>query len=105
MPIPPEVALKEVLPILHHKTDEFASIYKDVAQGLKYIFQIKNEVYTFASSRYAKLKRKRFKTLRFQLLKLDFFCKLTYKFHDYEYEHHDLNLKTNLSCPIFPHKW
>ncbi|MDR2644747.1 MAG: alanine--glyoxylate aminotransferase family protein [Endomicrobium sp.] len=49
-PIPPEVALKEALPILHHRTSEFAAIYKDVAEGLKYVFQTKNEVYTVASS-------------------------------------------------------
>ncbi|AKL97723.1 pyridoxal-phosphate-dependent aminotransferase family protein [Endomicrobium proavitum] len=49
-PIPPEVALKEALPILHHRTGEFAAIYKDVAEGLKYVFQTKNEVYTVAGS-------------------------------------------------------
>jgi aspartate aminotransferase-like enzyme len=49
-PIPPEVALKEALPILHHRTSEFAAIYKDVAEGLKYVFQTENEVYTVASS-------------------------------------------------------
>ncbi|MDR2191960.1 MAG: alanine--glyoxylate aminotransferase family protein [Endomicrobium sp.] len=49
-PIPPEVALKEALPILHHRTNEFAAIYKDVAEGLQYVFQTKNEVYTIAGS-------------------------------------------------------
>ncbi|MDR3113697.1 MAG: alanine--glyoxylate aminotransferase family protein [Endomicrobium sp.] len=49
-PIPPEVALKEALPILHHRTNEFAAIYKDVAEGLKYVFKTKNEVYTLAGS-------------------------------------------------------
>jgi len=49
-PIPPEVALKEALPILHHRTGEFAAIYKDVAEGLKYVFQTKNEVYMLAGS-------------------------------------------------------
>jgi aspartate aminotransferase-like enzyme len=49
-PIPPEVALKEAMPILHHRTSEFGLIYKDVAEGLKYVFQTKNEVYTIASS-------------------------------------------------------
>jgi len=49
-PIPPEVALKEALPILHHRTSEFAAIYKDVAEGLKYVFQTKNEVYMLAGS-------------------------------------------------------
>ena len=49
-PIPPEVALKEALPILHHRTSEFAAIYKDVAEGLKYVFHTKNEVYMLAGS-------------------------------------------------------
>ncbi|MDR3111634.1 MAG: alanine--glyoxylate aminotransferase family protein [Elusimicrobiota bacterium] len=49
-PIPPEVALKEALPILHHRTNEFGTIYKDVVEGLKYVFQTKNEVYLLAAS-------------------------------------------------------
>ena len=49
-PIPPQVALKEALPILHHRTSEFGAIYKDVAEGLKYVFQTKNEVYMLAAS-------------------------------------------------------
>ena len=49
-PIPPEVALKEALPILHHRTSEFAAVYKDVAEGLKYVFQTKNDVYMLAAS-------------------------------------------------------
>ncbi|GHT55497.1 serine-pyruvate aminotransferase [Endomicrobiia bacterium] len=49
-PIPPEVALKEALPILHHRTSEFASVYKDVAEGLRCVFQTKNEVYMLAGS-------------------------------------------------------
>jgi aspartate aminotransferase-like enzyme len=48
--VPPEVALKEALPILHHRTSEFATIYKDVVEGLKYVFQTKNEVYILAAS-------------------------------------------------------
>jgi aspartate aminotransferase-like enzyme len=50
IPVPPQVALKEALPIVHHRTDEFASIYKDISEGLKYVFQTKNEVYTLACS-------------------------------------------------------
>jgi aspartate aminotransferase-like enzyme len=42
-PIPPEIALKEALSILHHRTSEFATIYKNVVEGLKYVFQTKNE--------------------------------------------------------------
>ena len=49
-PIPPEVALKEALPILHHRTGEFAAIFSDVAESLKYVFQTKNDVLIVASS-------------------------------------------------------
>lgn len=49
-PIPPEVALQEALPILHHRTSEFAAIFSEVAEGLKYVFQTKNDVLIIASS-------------------------------------------------------
>ena len=49
-PIPPQVALKEALPIIHHRTAEFSAIFADVSEGLKYIFQTKNDVYMMASS-------------------------------------------------------
>lgn len=49
-PIPPEVALKEALPILHHRTSEFGAIFQEVEEGLKYIYQTKNDVLIFASS-------------------------------------------------------
>lgn len=49
-PIPPEVALKEALPILHHRTGEFGNIFSDVEEGLKYVFQTKNDVFITASS-------------------------------------------------------
>ena len=49
-PIPPEVALKEALPILHHRTSEFGSIFVNVSEGLKYVFQTKNDVFILASS-------------------------------------------------------
>lgn len=49
-PIPPEVALKESLPILHHRTSEFGVIFSEVAEGLKYVFQTKNDVLIMASS-------------------------------------------------------
>ncbi|MDR0799990.1 MAG: alanine--glyoxylate aminotransferase family protein [Endomicrobium sp.] len=50
VPIPPEIALKEALPVFHHRTCEFAAIYRDIAKGLKYIFQTENEVYVLAAS-------------------------------------------------------
>ncbi|MGA2090903.1 MAG: alanine--glyoxylate aminotransferase family protein, partial [Endomicrobiales bacterium] len=49
-PIPPSVALKEALPIIHHRTSEFSAIFVDVSEGLKYIFQTKNDVFMMASS-------------------------------------------------------
>jgi aspartate aminotransferase-like enzyme len=49
-PIPPEVAIKEALPIIHHRTSEFAAIYKNVAEALKGVFRTRNEVYILASS-------------------------------------------------------
>ncbi|MDI6641331.1 MAG: alanine--glyoxylate aminotransferase family protein [Elusimicrobiota bacterium] len=49
-PIPPEVAQKESLPILHHRTKEFGKIFSDVIDGLKYVFQTKNECLLMTSS-------------------------------------------------------
>jgi aspartate aminotransferase-like enzyme len=49
-PIPPEVALKEAAPILHHRTNEFGEIYKNIAEELKYVFQTKKDVYIVATS-------------------------------------------------------
>lgn len=49
-PIPPEVALKEALPILHHRTSEFGAVFSEVAEGLKYIYQTKNDVLILSSS-------------------------------------------------------
>ncbi|MFH1367652.1 MAG: alanine--glyoxylate aminotransferase family protein [Elusimicrobiota bacterium] len=49
-PIPPEVALKEALPILHHRTSEFGAVFGEVAEGLKYIYQTKNDVFILSSS-------------------------------------------------------
>jgi aspartate aminotransferase-like enzyme len=49
-PIPPQVALKEAMPILHHRTSEFADIYKETAQALGRIFKTKREVYMLSGS-------------------------------------------------------
>ncbi len=49
-PIPPEIALKEALPILHHRTSEFGAIFQEAADGLKYVYQTKNDVLIMASS-------------------------------------------------------
>jgi aspartate aminotransferase-like enzyme len=37
-------------PIIHHRSPEFTPILKDVREGLKWLFQTKNEVLFFASS-------------------------------------------------------
>jgi len=49
-PIPPEVLLKMAEPIIHHRTPQFMAILKEANEGLKYVFQTKNDVITFASS-------------------------------------------------------
>lgn len=49
--VPPEVALAEAQPMIHHRTPEFSEIFVEVSDGLKYLFQTKtSDVYTLASS-------------------------------------------------------
>ncbi|MCM8833082.1 MAG: alanine--glyoxylate aminotransferase family protein [Candidatus Omnitrophica bacterium] len=48
--IPEEVLLEMAKPIMHHRTDEFLSIAKEVFEGLKYLFKTKNDVLILASS-------------------------------------------------------
>jgi aspartate aminotransferase-like enzyme len=48
--LPPEVLLKMAEPIMHHREPEFEKIFAEIRQGLKYLFQTKNEVLTFTSS-------------------------------------------------------
>lgn len=49
-PLPPEVCLAMARPIIHHRTPQFQVILKEATEGLKYVFQTKNDVYTLASS-------------------------------------------------------
>src|SRR5262245_10442833 len=49
-PIPPEVSAKEGLPILHHRTNEFQAVFAEVIEGLKYVFETKNDVLLMTSS-------------------------------------------------------
>jgi aspartate aminotransferase-like enzyme len=49
-PLPPSVLSAAAEPIIHHRTPEFSSIYKDVTEGLKYVFQTQNDVFIIASS-------------------------------------------------------
>jgi aspartate aminotransferase-like enzyme len=48
--IPEEILLEMAKPIMHHRTEEFLNIAKDVFEGLKYLFQTKNDVLIMASS-------------------------------------------------------
>jgi aspartate aminotransferase-like enzyme len=48
--LPPEVLLKMAGPIMHHREPEFEKIYAEIREGMKYLFQTKNEVLIFTSS-------------------------------------------------------
>ncbi len=37
-------------PAIHHRTPQFMAIFKEMNDGLQYVFQTKNDVFTFASS-------------------------------------------------------
>ncbi len=49
-PLPPEICESLSRPIIHHRTPQFQAILKEAHEGLKYIFQTKNEVFVLASS-------------------------------------------------------
>ncbi len=49
-PVPPEVLEAMARPIIHHRTPLYEGILQEVREGLKYLFQTKNEVLIFASS-------------------------------------------------------
>ncbi len=49
-PVPAEVLLAMAKPTIHHRTPEFQAIFKEMNEGLKYVFQTKNDIFTFASS-------------------------------------------------------
>ncbi|MEK6621321.1 MAG: alanine--glyoxylate aminotransferase family protein [Planctomycetota bacterium] len=49
--VPPEVALAEAQPMIHHRTPQFSQIFYEVSEDLKYLFQTKTgEVFTLMSS-------------------------------------------------------
>ena len=48
--LPPEILLRMAEPVMHHREPEFERIFSEIREGLKYIFQTKNEVLTFTSS-------------------------------------------------------
>lgn len=48
--VPPQVLLAMAQPIIHHRSPDYTPIFKEVNEGLKYVFQTKNPVLSFASS-------------------------------------------------------
>jgi aspartate aminotransferase-like enzyme len=49
-PLPPQVCEAMSRPIIHHRTPQFQAILKEATEGLKYVFQTKNDVFILASS-------------------------------------------------------
>ena len=49
-PVPSTTLLSMAEPIIHHRAPEFKPVLQEVREGLKYLFQTKNEVMTFAAS-------------------------------------------------------
>lgn len=49
--VPPEVALSEAQPMIHHRTPQFSQVFYELSEDLKYLFQTKTgEVFTLMSS-------------------------------------------------------
>jgi len=49
-PLPPEVCQAMSRPIIHHRTPQFQAVLKEATEGLKYVFQTKNDIFILASS-------------------------------------------------------
>lgn len=49
-PLPPEICESLSRPIIHHRTPQFQSILKEAEEGLKAVFQTKNDVFILTSS-------------------------------------------------------
>ena len=49
-PIPEEVLAEASRPIIHHRTPEFCTIVDETLEGLKYVFQTKQDVFILTSS-------------------------------------------------------
>ena len=49
-PLPPQVLEAMARPIIHHRTPQFQVILKEATDGLKYVYQTKNDVFILASS-------------------------------------------------------
>ncbi|MFB3897434.1 MAG: alanine--glyoxylate aminotransferase family protein [bacterium] len=48
--VPPKVLLAMAQPMIHHRAPDYIPLFREVNEGLKYVFQTKNLVLTFASS-------------------------------------------------------
>lgn len=48
--VPPDVLLEMAQPMIHHRAPDFNPIFSACCEDLKYVFQTKNDVLTFASS-------------------------------------------------------
>lgn len=49
-PVPTEALLSMAKPIIHHRTPQFKALLKEAVEGLRYIFQTKNDLFIFSSS-------------------------------------------------------
>jgi aspartate aminotransferase-like enzyme len=49
-PVPPEVLLAMARPMIHHRAPEFDKLFVEVRDGLKWLFQTKNDVLILAAS-------------------------------------------------------
>ena len=49
-PLPPQVLEAMARPIIHHRTPQFQAVIKEASEGLKLIYQTKNDVFILASS-------------------------------------------------------
>jgi len=50
VPVPPRVLQAMAMPIIHHRTPQFSRIFEEAEQGLKELFQTKQDVMILASS-------------------------------------------------------
>ncbi len=48
--VPPEVLLAMAHPMIHHRAPEFATLFGEIRDGLKWLFQTQAEVLTLVSS-------------------------------------------------------
>ncbi|MGH7819930.1 MAG: pyridoxal-phosphate-dependent aminotransferase family protein [Candidatus Binatia bacterium] len=49
-PVPPEVALRMAEPMIHHRTPEFSKLFGETREGLRRLFQTKEDVLMLAAS-------------------------------------------------------